>query len=557
MTATRRVHRLRLTAPRDDLARRGALMLEDALRTASLPDDSRVLVVRTLRIGAFKAGASNVAVSNVVERTVNEMLSGALHALDPSATTASVVYFRDVEESIGALATRIALQRSTSAWFWALAVPAWRPNMSRDEALRALVFASCDTDAGIVGASRLVRTLHEAGGLSPLLSALRVSDVERLLTFSGWSPAESYARERAGGSRVVAPVAVTSAVSHYATHYSSDDPRLIWLACALLVADQPARAMNSDIPRFARSVIAAVSSAGARTGDSMLSDAEHARSPERNARATTRAPAVNTTSLDIAAEAMRTPDEGREAARDLAHAAPPLDATNARRDSRAPRDDTAPGNANVSTAVPRNAADERAVAITQQQPVHDAAPDTQHASNDAHNHITPATRRTLSHEAPKRTQFGGLFLLLTIFTRLDIQAQLTARPELIEAQLPIRLMLYIAHRLGIDDTDAALEPLLAWLGDGDEQPAPNRRELIEWTLRARRWCARHAQLSLRSLAQRPARVSATRTHLDVYFSLAQLDMRVRTVGLDIDPGWLPWLGRVVKFHYGPEEYRGA
>jgi hypothetical protein len=29
---------------------------------------------------------------------------------------------------------------------------------------------------------------------------------------------------------------------------------------------------------------------------------------------------------------------------------------------------------------------------------------------------------------------------------------------------------------------------------------------------------------------------------------------VRRLGLDIDPGWLPWFGRVVAFHYrqGPQ-----
>jgi len=25
---------------------------------------------------------------------------------------------------------------------------------------------------------------------------------------------------------------------------------------------------------------------------------------------------------------------------------------------------------------------------------------------------------------------------------------------------------------------------------------------------------------------------------------------VRRVALDVDPGWLPWLGCVVRFHYG-------
>ena len=40
------------------------------------------------------------------------------------------------------------------------------------------------------------------------------------------------------------------------------------------------------------------------------------------------------------------------------------------------------------------------------------------------------------------------------------------------------------------------------------------------------------------------------THADLHFGLADSDLRVRRLGLDIDPGWLPWFGRVVGFHYG-------
>jgi hypothetical protein len=31
-----------------------------------------------------------------------------------------------------------------------------------------------------------------------------------------------------------------------------------------------------------------------------------------------------------------------------------------------------------------------------------------------------------------------------------------------------------------------------------------------------------------------------------------VDLRIRWAGLDLDPGWLPWLGRVVSFRYGQE-----
>ena len=48
----------------------------------------------------------------------------------------------------------------------------------------------------------------------------------------------------------------------------------------------------------------------------------------------------------------------------------------------------------------------------------------------------------------------------------------------------------------------------------------------------------------------PARLLANPSHIDLHLRLSDANPAVRRVGLDIDPGWLPWLGRVVAFHYG-------
>ena len=47
----------------------------------------------------------------------------------------------------------------------------------------------------------------------------------------------------------------------------------------------------------------------------------------------------------------------------------------------------------------------------------------------------------------------------------------------------------------------------------------------------------------------PGRIAVTRTHVDVVFTLDQIDLRVRAAGLDHDPGWVPSLGRIVSFHF--------
>ena len=49
---------------------------------------------------------------------------------------------------------------------------------------------------------------------------------------------------------------------------------------------------------------------------------------------------------------------------------------------------------------------------------------------------------------------------------------------------------------------------------------------------------------------RQAQFVSTPTHLDVFFRLTDADLRTRRLGLDVDPGWLYWFGRVVAYHYG-------
>ena len=65
-------------------------------------------------------------------------------------------------------------------------------------------------------------------------------------------------------------------------------------------------------------------------------------------------------------------------------------------------------------------------------------------------------------------------------------------------------------------------------------------------------CVATPKISLRRLVRRPALVHATPTHIDLCFDARWVELEVRLAGLDLDPGWVPWLGRVVTFHYDYE-----
>ena len=49
--------------------------------------------------------------------------------------------------------------------------------------------------------------------------------------------------------------------------------------------------------------------------------------------------------------------------------------------------------------------------------------------------------------------------------------------------------------------------------------------------------------------RRPARVLVGATHVDLEISLKDISVPVRRAGLDLDPGWQPAFGRIIRFHF--------
>ncbi|HNC95701.1 MAG TPA: hypothetical protein PKW90_06230, partial [Myxococcota bacterium] len=51
------------------------------------------------------------------------------------------------------------------------------------------------------------------------------------------------------------------------------------------------------------------------------------------------------------------------------------------------------------------------------------------------------------------------------------------------------------------------------------------------------------------LVQRKALFSCTPTHLDLVLPVKEAEIPLRRWALDTDPGWVPYLGRVIATHY--------
>lgn len=486
MIMQRQIKTLRLHATQPSLLQRGAILVEDALRTASLPgaDGSRVLIVRRMSLGKISAGSAPSSVAMLMEQRFRQVGASAVHGDDPQAESAGAVYFRDEVEPYVALALRTALGKDTSAWFWRLAVRHWCSDMSREESLRWLLHAILRTAPGSLAVVLLVQTLLRARVLETLLSALEASDGAALLQAFGWPGhtgkvsnrilPDDHATASLGRSEL-------QILKNFRVRWGVSDPRTYWLASILLAMARPTLYRSARLPRYASLLI------------SLVQNREMPRDPEKLASTT----ALTTTSAKDKPKDCVKEDCVKE---DCVKEEKSAD----------PRNDGREG----PTETLQQAAEELTEAVDE-----------------------------LPHRISSR---AGLFFLLTVMERVGLVQWLEENSERAGSNFPAQILRTLAKRLKTPANDPVWLALEEEEGD---QLAPLATLVAVWLSRLRAYCRRSARIGLHSLICRRGRISVTPTHLDVYLPAGDADVRVRRAGLDLDLGWAPWLSRVVHFHY--------
>lgn len=178
---------------------------------------------------------------------------------------------------------------------------------------------------------------------------------------------------------------------------------------------------------------------------------------------------------------------------------------------------------------------------------------------DVPEQATPAT------QVRKRayTAFGGLLFLLHLVDDLDLPNRILRDPQL-EAR-PFRWTLYrIALELSPLSPDDPAALAFAGLPPEDPPPALLRPPATQSEARRIRFYARVLERKLRHVlrlesarradslafvARRPAEIVVDPGWIEARFSLDDVAIEIRRVGLDIDLDFIPWLGVVVRFAY--------
>jgi hypothetical protein len=174
----------------------------------------------------------------------------------------------------------------------------------------------------------------------------------------------------------------------------------------------------------------------------------------------------------------------------------------------------------------------------------------------------PGTVAARGRHGPSTDWAGLLFLLATAAdagipdTVLD-DAVFGARP------LPWILQGIGVRLVPVTVRDAAVAAFAAADPEGPPPwelgPPASDDELAQLEVVARRWAAvtaaalgepdREPLDVVASIARRSGVVDHTPGWLEIHLDIDQVDVAVRRAGLDLDPGWVPWLGAVVRFIY--------
>ena len=161
------------------------------------------------------------------------------------------------------------------------------------------------------------------------------------------------------------------------------------------------------------------------------------------------------------------------------------------------------------------------------------------------------------------TEWGGLLFLLNLTPAVGLPHVVLADPDLGGRSLRWLLQAVAVTLLPVPGDDPALA---AFAGLGPAEPSPwladlpaTSGEMHAVGRLAERWAQAAASAlgrpvsegaaAVRALAARRATVVFSPAWIEVVLALGEVEVDVRVAGLDLDPGWVPWLGCVLRFRY--------
>jgi hypothetical protein len=166
----------------------------------------------------------------------------------------------------------------------------------------------------------------------------------------------------------------------------------------------------------------------------------------------------------------------------------------------------------------------------------------------------PAAPTLTEPDASVRTEWAGALFWLrhlaepAVLPTLRAQAGLDPHDALHTAQLMQAVAL--ALRVPLDDT--AMTVMTAGQPSQDVSPAMQaaaNRLVAQWAQWLDEALPDAPEPRMVWVCQRPGRLKLEPGWIELHLDMDRIDTRLRRVGLDLDPGWVPFIGAVVRIRY--------
>jgi hypothetical protein len=468
--------------------------------------------------------SSDAAVESAWARRLIDVLQRALTERSPD-----VVHYRHEREALADLVASVAAGRLEHAWAWPGLglLPTGRPQ------------------PGEPGVATILAALqrHQELALAAVVSAVRRAGapaLDRALGVTGWTAVADLVR---------AAVAPTSTSTPPATlERARPTPAVTRLAATLVRSSAFATAVRTGAGARLRPP------AATRTAWAVLVVAE--ADPALLAPS----PAATATLVDAVAELL-SPTTIVPLVRAARPAAAVVEIPTGRADA-VPRQENAAGRAPTTTGINGTTVEPAGRFGATQPPRPGTAPVAIRSSTHGGRSNSDAAEDSRPADAEEArsypTIWAGLLFLLAVAEDAGIPATILDDPVL--ASRPLRWTLHAIARTLIPA--APDDPaVLALAGLAPDSPPPSeqsdpaspseRAGVDELT---GRWTAALADRmpeppEVVAIARRSGCIVADPGWIDVHLRLDEVDVDVRRAGLDLDPGWVPWLGTVVRFRY--------
>lgn len=490
------VSRLRMRRPLPGAAD-ARFRIEDALRT-EVPASERLVLVRRMRLPGEALPAPPWRRAEMMRAAYAAAASDARHGSSSAAADANCVWFESPTEARRLLLRALLRGQAVRGWFWRLAVPDWNA-MPLDVWLPQLfemAVARRDDAFLLMVAEEVVA----ADAVTRLVAVLSREPAQSLIIGASPAPRVEAAQREGRDDLLDAPGGEFTAREFGLRVVAGMSPGLRALL-QRLATHAPASA-HLILPRVVEAVVLRVSPA-------------LALNPVTRARVRQAVVAI----LAAPPGAPRT-------------SAPPPKGSRPHRPAKV-----------IETPLARS----RIVANPEAPP--SSPPALKSGSRAPPAPVEPsepvATSSLVSLWPESRA--AGLWLVVPSLIHLGFPQWLADGGVVLEDDPGRALLRYCGLRHRVDPRDPALASLPPL--DDEAEPAP---WLEAWRRGLDGWLRRRARTSLHDLIWRRGWLCQGEERLLVRYPLASADIRLRRHALDVDPGWVAWLGVSVRYRFSDE-----